>query len=85
MGKIIGTIVTVKEYLSNEEVPVTINKGCQEDCLFILEKNRRYIIPDYQREIRWNKENIVELMMDISSRDKFLGNIILAKKIMITI
>lgn len=79
-GKIIGTIVTVKEYLSNEEVPVTINKGYQEEHVFTLEKNRRYIIPDYQREIRWNKENIVELMVDISSRDKFLGNIILAKK-----
>lgn len=46
---------------------------------FELEQGRIYVIPDFQREIRWTPENLIELMNDISRREKFLGNLILTK------
>ena len=78
MSNIKGTIVNVKDYLCDEAVNVKIVSG--EETAFILEKGRCYIIPDYQREIRWTPENLMDLMNDISHHSKFLGNVILAKK-----
>lgn len=37
-------------------------------------------IPLYQREFKWTKEKIAELIRDINSRDKFLGIIILDER-----
>jgi len=39
--------------------------------------HRRYVIPKYQREYKWNEENVHTLITDINNRDKFLGNLIL--------
>jgi len=78
MSNIKGTIVNVKDYLCDEIVNVKIVTG--EETAFVLEKGRCYVIPDYQREIRWTSENLMDLMNDISHHSKFLGNIILAKK-----
>ncbi len=76
MSNIIGTIINVKSYLSTKEIKI-ISEHDGEG--YSLCKDRRYVIPDYQREIRWEKENIIELIMDLKSGDKFLGNIILSK------
>ena len=80
MSSVVGTIINVNDYLKPEKIPVSINVGTSKECIFELDANRLYVIPDYQREIRWKKENLIELMMDLKSRDKFLGNIILSKK-----
>ena len=37
------------------------------------------MIPDFQREIRWESENVSQLIDDISSGPKYLGNVILTR------
>lgn len=41
------------------------------------ENKRKLVIPLYQREYKWNDENILALLNDIKKSSKFLGNIIL--------
>lgn len=77
MPDIKGTIVIIRDFLANDVVKVKIT-GASE-CVFKLEEDRVYIIPDFQREIRWTPENLIELMNDISRQPKFLGNIILTR------
>lgn len=79
MSNIKGTIVNVKDFLSNRLVEITIKNGDSEQVLFKLDCNRSYSIPDFQREIRWSRDNLYELMSDIRSGAKFLGNVILTK------
>lgn len=77
MPEIKGTIVNIRDFLSTDAVQIKIS-GASES-LFELETGRTYVIPDYQREIRWTAENLIELMNDISVQPKFLGNIILTR------
>ena len=79
MSNIKGTIVNVKDFLSNNLVEISIKNGDSEQVLFKLDRDRSYCIPDFQREIRWSKDNLYELMSDIRSGAKFLGNVILTK------
>lgn len=79
MSNIVGTIINLKDFFSSEKISIQTSRGSDNTNMFFLESNRLYIIPDYQREIRWQKENIIELIMDLKFRDKFLGNIILSK------
>lgn len=80
MARIFGTILSIGEFFKTEQAEVKIDRGDEADRVFTLLPNRKYIIPDYQREIRWKKENLIELITDISRGDKFLGNIILNKR-----
>lgn len=77
MAKIMGTIITIGEFFRPQKAEVKIERLDKVDQVFSLAENRKYIIPDYQREIRWKKENLIELIRDIGRGDKFLGNIIL--------
>ena len=78
MSNIKGTIVNVKDFLGFAAVNIKIS-GASES-IFELEEGRKYVIPDFQREIRWTPENLIELMNDIYHQTKFLGNIILTRK-----
>lgn len=80
MANIVGTILSIRDFLENKDTPVSISYGGEQGPAFILKRNREYIIPDYQREIRWKKENLIELMADVGRGVKFLGNIILNKR-----
>lgn len=77
MSNIKGTIVNVKDFLALAAVNIRIT-GASES-VFTLEEGRSYVIPDFQREIRWTPENLIELMNDIFHQSKFLGNIILTR------
>lgn len=77
MPDIVGTVVNLKNFLSKKRTNIEIMMGTKRIPLFDLKENRRYIIPDFQREIRWEKEHLIELMRDIVNSQKFLGNIIL--------
>lgn len=80
MSDLIGTVIKVKELYGKQEAALTVPYSVGESMdILKLGKNRRYIIPDFQREIRWKKEQVIELMLDVSVRKKFLGNIILTK------
>ena len=80
MADIMGTILTIRDFLENKDTSVSISYGGDQGPAFILKSNREYVIPDYQREIRWKKENLIELISDIGRGVKFLGNIILNKQ-----
>lgn len=80
MANIFGTIISVGDFLNRKAAEVSIVRGDGTNQRFFLSENRKYLIPDYQREIRWDQDNLKELITDISQGDKFLGNIILNKR-----
>ena len=78
MANITGTIISLKNFLFDKETQITFkDKGIDIPVLF-FRKDRVISVPDYQREIRWQKETLFALMNDISHKEKFLGNIILS-------
>ena len=79
MSDIFGTILSVGDFLKKDSKELKILNVNGTEKTFILSHARKYIIPDYQREIRWSKENLIELISDIGRGAKFLGNIVLNK------
>lgn len=77
MAEIMGTVTTVKRYLSPEKIELKISPDMGGESTIILQKNRKYIIPDFQREIRWEENNLSILLSYLSTSARFLGNIIL--------
>lgn len=77
MPDLLGIIVPLRKFLSNSEENITLINP--DESILVLEKERSYIIPDFQREIRWNEDNVALLLDDLSSGPKYLGNIILTQ------
>lgn len=77
MAEIMGTVTSVKRYLSPERIELKISPDMGSPNTITLQQNRKYIIPDFQREIRWEENNLSILLSDLSSCSRFLGNIIL--------
>lgn len=75
MNQIIGTVIEIDNFLSPEAQSIVI----QEQFTRKLDSDRTYIIPDFQREIRWDEEQIIELINNIGAGAKFLGNVILSE------
>ncbi|AHF08427.1 DUF262 domain-containing protein [Desulfitobacterium metallireducens] len=79
--ELLGIIAPLRKLLSNTNETINVHvDGSMQDILSLRE-NREYIIPDFQREIRWEKENLSQLVDDIKSGPKYLGNIILTQKL----
>ena len=71
-------IKKVEEVLSCESVIIyDIPKGGRPRTVS-LDENRKYIVPGYQREIRWSTENVQVLIDDLKKGSKFLGTITLS-------
>ena len=64
MKKPISEVITIREFLKNEETKFVYAENGNRKEEF-LKKNRQYIIPGYQRQISWNANNIQILMKDI--------------------
>lgn len=78
MADIVGTVCNVEDFLSVGEAEIYISNAFTDmERRFSLDGNRKYIIPCFQREIRWEQENMIELLKDINRGSCFLGNIIL--------
>ena len=77
----VGTLVSVFSFLNNKEYQIVVKPiDRNEDIpIAVLESNRIYNIPAYQREIRWEDKHMDELVHDISSGKTFIGNIILSR------
>ena len=58
MAEIMGTVTSVKRYLSPEKIELKISPDLGGESTIILQQNRKYIIPDFQREIRWEENNL---------------------------
>lgn len=77
MVGIVGTIAGAKEFLSNTEVLLAVHPDSLPEQKIVLPSSRRYSIPAFQRELRWDDNNLKMLLSDLSRNAKFLGNIIL--------
>ena len=77
MAGIVGTIVTVKDYLSPKEVKLVVQPKQPNEDKIMLNEKRKYIIPAFHREIRWTENNVKILLSDLLNGSRFLGNVIL--------
>lgn len=77
MSELLGIIVPIRKFMSNVDEIISLNEGGQEVLRF--NGGREYCIPDFQREIRWNEDNISLLIDDLSTSPCYLGNIILTQ------
>lgn len=62
MPGIIGTIFNVKDFLGRWEASVYREHDATGLGPIVLEADRTYVVPDFQREIRWSEENVIELI-----------------------
>jgi hypothetical protein len=81
MAELIGIIAPLRKLLSDEDEAINVRVKGANQSILELNKSRKYIIPDFQREIRWDKDNLSQLIDDIYTGPKYLGNIILTKDI----
>ena len=72
MADLLGIIAPLRKLLAQNEQTISINN--QE--LLKLRRDRKYIIPDFQREIRWDEDNVSLLIDDLKRGRCYLGNII---------
>lgn len=78
MPDLLGIIVPLRKFLSNSVENITLTNSHEN--ILVLEKGRRYVIPDFQRKIRWDQDNVEILLDDLESGSKYLGNIILTQQ-----
>ena len=78
MYDLLGIIAPLKKFLSKTEEKIYVPLSSDKEILS-LNADRIYTIPDFQREIRWGNENVAQLIDDINSGPKYLGNIILTQ------
>ena len=78
MQEITGTIINLNDFLFNIPTNIKIKYNGKACPIVDLKEGRILSVPDYQREIRWEKETLFALMNDISNGAKFLGNVILS-------
>ena len=75
MPDLLGIIAPLRKFLSNSDESIRIANSTEE--ALKLKANRVYQIPDFQREIRWDEDNVSLLIDDLSSGSRYLGNVIL--------
>ena len=72
-----GTIINLEHFLHNKESKINIQTNSGNSEVKVLSPCREYNIPSFQRELRWGKQQLLELIRDLSKNSIFLGNIIL--------
>lgn len=80
MAGIVGTITNLSDFLSKTQVCLSVKPNDPQQQSICLEADRKYSIPAFQREVRWDDNNLKMLLYDLSRSSKFLGNIILTIK-----
>ena len=53
MSDLLGVIAPLKKFLSNTDESISVPVGNMDQEILSLSKGRTYLIPDFQREIRW--------------------------------
>ncbi len=79
MSNLLGIVAPIRKFLSNSDESVFVDVDGNEKEIIALKQGREYYIPDFQREIRWEEENVLLLIEDLFSGPKYLGNVILTK------
>lgn len=75
--RILSGIKKVEEVFGTKQVCIYDEINGRDNSVY-LDENRIYIIPGYQREIRWSAENVQILIDDLKKGSKFLGTITLS-------
>lgn len=78
MSDLLGIIAPLRKFLSNSDQSILIANSTEE--ALKLKAHRVYQIPDFQREIRWDEDNVSLLIDDLSSGSRYLGNVILTEQ-----
>ena len=73
MPDVIGTTVSLSSFLQKESLKIVIDSSLHGRQEIVLSENREYIIPSFQREIRWGIENVNILLSDLDKGAIFLG------------
>ena len=73
----VSGVKKVEEVLGVKQVCIYDKINGRKNDIY-LDENRTYIIPGYQREIRWSAENVQILIDDLKKGSKFLGTITLS-------
>lgn len=79
MTELLGIITNIKNFMTNSDQEILVPVNGEKRVVLSLKKDRIYNIPDFQREIRWSRDNVAMLIEDIKTKPRFLGNIILTK------
>lgn len=77
MAEIVGTITNINDFLSTTEVSLSVKPNEPQQKTIFLAADRKYSIPAFQRELRWDDNNLKMLLSDLARGTKFLGNVIL--------
>ena len=80
MSETISGIITIKILMENKASSMGYVDYVDDSSVqkWNLIKDREDIIPGYQREIRWKRQNVQTLLDDVLNNSKFLGNILLS-------
>lgn len=74
-------LLPLRKFLLNAEVsisiPANLSTGGSNPIIFLAD--REYRVPDFQREIRWDSNQALQLISDIATGPQYLGNVILTK------
>lgn len=71
----LSSIRKVQEILSRDEFSLYDKRKGDREKKVCFDKDRKYLIPGYQREIRWSSDNVQILIDDLKKGSKFLGTI----------
>ena len=74
----LSTILTVEEFITNSVCEIEMKRKSGPENFF-LPQNRVWVVPGYQREIRWKAINVETLFENIYNSEKFLGTILISK------
>lgn len=69
-------VLSVNQMITDEKTEIDIQKPYKES--FVFDTDRKLIIPEYQREIKWKKNRVECLINDILNGEKHLGSILLS-------
>ena len=80
MSENISGIMTIGAFLEKRETFMGYVDYCDMDEVqkWVLKEQRKYVIPKYQREIKWGPNKLQTLIDDVLKGSKFLGNIFMS-------
>ena len=64
MAEIVGTITNLSDFLSKTQVCLSVKPNDPQQQIICLEADRKYSIPAFQREVRWDDNNLKMLLYD---------------------
>lgn len=74
-----SNILTIREFLEKLDYKLYYTEAGQNKAE-LMPSNRIYVIPGYQREIRWKIEHVKVLIDDLIEESKFLGIVLISTK-----